>query len=138
MAEIKRPALILHETEVKGFDTFRARATLVLVLAELQTRAAEANLLHEDALIADGNLEWESFGSSVETRSSGLRKLEDLRPRDVVSLDEAWVVRVPTTTVLLVEIGQRCIGGNSTVKDNRAYVLGLGTRTVVGRSSRDH
>jgi len=67
-----------------------------------------------------------------------LRKLEDLGPRDVISLDEAWVVRVPTTTVLLVEIGQRCIGRNPTVEDNRAYILGLGTRTVVGRSSRDH
>jgi hypothetical protein len=138
VAEVKRPALILHETEMKGLDTLRARATLVLVLAELQARAAEANLLHEDALIADGNLEWESLAGSVESRSSGLRKLEDLRPRDVVSLDEAWVVRVPTTTVLLVEIGERCIGRNPTVEDDRAYVLGLGTRTVVGRSSRDH
>lgn len=35
MAEVKRPALILHETEVKGLDTLGARATLVLVLAEL-------------------------------------------------------------------------------------------------------
>lgn len=138
MAEVKRSALVLHKTEVKGLDTLRARAAFILVLAELETSTSETKLLHEDTLIADSDLEREGLARDIETRWSGLRKLNDLGPGNVVSLDEARVVRVPAATVLLVEVGERGVRRDPAIKDNRACVLGFRARTAVGWSSKGH
>jgi hypothetical protein len=138
VAEVKRSVLVLDETEMKSLDTLRTRATLVLVLAELQTGTSEAYLLHEDTLVADGNLKREGLSSCIKTRWSGLGKLDDLGPGDVVSLDVARVIGVPTATILLIKVGQSGICRDSAVKDNRACVLGFGARTVIGRSGRSH
>jgi hypothetical protein len=130
VAEIERPARILHDTKVKSLNTLRPRAALVGVLAELQTSTSETELLHEDALIADGDLERKTSLCSIEARAGlGLGQLEDLRPSDIVSLDEAWVVGVPASTVLLVEVGQRRIGGHAAVEDHGTG-LGAGVETV--------
>lgn len=138
VAEVERPARILHDTKVKSLDTLSTRAALVGILAELQTRTPEAELLHEDALIANGDLERKISLCSIEAGAGlGLGQLENLRPSDVVSLDEAWVVRVPASTILLVEVGQRRVGGNAAVEDHGTG-LSAGVETVAVGSGRYH
>lgn len=140
MAEVERPALVLQNAEVKCLDAFRSRALFIVVLGKLQTGPTEAVLLHENALITNGDLERNSSRDSIESRSRGvLGKQKNLRPRNVVSLDIARVEGVPATAILGIKVGQGGIGRDTAVKDNGARVagLGVGVETVAERSGRD-
>lgn len=126
---------------MKCLNAFRSRALLVVILGKLQAGTTEAVLLHENALITDGDLERNSARDCIESRSRGvLGKQEDLGPRDVVSLDKARVEGVPATAILGIKVGQGGIGGDTSVKDYGARVagLGVGVEAVAERSGRDH
>jgi hypothetical protein len=126
---------------VQSLNTLRSGATLIAILVELQTSTSEAKLLHEDTLIADSDLKRDGTSLSIEARLSlGLGELKNLGPGDVVSLDEAGVVRIPAAAILLVKVGQRGIGGNSTIEDDGASLAcsGENLRALAEGSGRDH
>ncbi|KNA99881.1 hypothetical protein FOXG_18607 [Fusarium oxysporum f. sp. lycopersici 4287] len=141
MAKVERALVILHNAKVQSLDALRSRAALIAILVELQTSASEAKLLHEDTLVADSDLKRDSTSLNIEARLSlGLGKLKNLGPGDVVSLDEAGVVRVPAAAIRRVEVGQRCIGRDPAIEDDGASLAcsGKNLRALAEGSGRDH
>lgn len=137
MSQVERPALVLQRAKMKSYNTFRTRAILVVVLAELQPRTPEAILLLEDAVVTNCHLDRDGAGSSIEARWwSRLGEEEDVRPCKVVSLDIAWVERVPVTPIGCVEVGKRGCRGNAAVKDDGTGLVRLAVGMI--RSSRRH
>jgi hypothetical protein len=141
VAQVERALVILLDAKVQSLDTLGSRAALVAILVELQTSASEAKLLHEDTLVADSDLERDGTSLGIKARLGlGLGELKNLGPGDVVSLDEARVVRVPAAAIRRVKVGQRGIGRDSAIEDDRASLAcsGENLRALAEGSCRDH
>jgi len=125
VGEVQRPGGVLLDTPVEGLDTL---ATLAVrgILEELKTCAAESQLLLEDRLIGDGHL---NSLELVAIEARGLvGELEDLRPGQVVALDEVGVEE--RVGGLSVE-GDGChVGRDTAVEDDGA--LGLSGASDMG------
>ena len=125
VGEVQRPGGVLLDTPVEGLDTL---ATLAVrgILEELQTGAAESQLLLEDGLIGDGHL---NSLELVAIEARGLvGELQDLRPGQVVTLDEVGVEE--RVGGLSVE-GDGChVGRDTAVEDDGA--LGLSGASDMG------
>jgi len=125
VGEVQRPGGVLLDTPVESLDTL---ATLAVrgILEELKTCAAESQLLLEDRLIGDGHL---NSLELVAIEARGLvGELEDLRPGQVVALDEVGVEE--RVGGLSVE-GDGChVGRDTAVEDDGA--LGLSGASDMG------
>ena len=131
MAEVQGPGRVLHDTPVQSLD---ALGTLAIgsILEKLELRATEALLLLEDGFIREGDFD----GLELVTVEAGsaLRELDDLRPRQVVSLDELGVEN--GVGRLRVQVGSAQVERNAAIEDNRALWHGPlgpgGIMTVLG------
>ena len=88
VGQVQGPLRILLDTPVEGLD---ALTTLAIgsILEKLELSATESDLLHEDGCIRDGELK--RLEAAIEARGPNVWELENLRPGQVVALDEASV-----------------------------------------------
>jgi hypothetical protein len=88
VGKVQRPLGVLLDAPVESLDTL-ATLTVGSILEELELCATESKLLLEDGLVGEGDLD--SLEAAIEAGGLVGRELEDLRPGQVVTLDEASV-----------------------------------------------
>lgn len=134
MGEVQWPGRVLLDAPVESLDALASLAVSG-ILEELEACAAEALLLLEDGLVGDGDLYSLELGA-VEARGF-VGELEDLRPGQVVALDEVGVEDGVGGS--RVEEGGCGADRDTAIEDDGALELsangvGVGVGVKVGRS----
>lgn len=114
VAEVEGTGGVLLYAPVHRLEALVARAALVGVIDEKKSRAAEAILLLENGLVADGDLDG-LVRSVIEAGVGHFREQQDVAPGQVVTLGVAIVEE----DVVDVKICERRRGRNTTLEDYR-------------------